>query len=165
MVFFRKAKTLKGQCHETFCFRFFPWITFPQAPENNIRVILNFFENSQVKVRPVWNLPPVAKLSAVSTTPAVNLPPVSTILAANFATSSTCVLDTGGKKWEQYQAADTLNWSWRQKHFMFTLLPNGVQTKLLKFFSFEIFSIYHRCQQHRWWTLSREYLRKFLEKF
>ncbi len=46
--------TLKGQCHEIFCFRFFSWITFPQAPENNIRVISNFFENSrrysQVKV-------------------------------------------------------------------------------------------------------------------
>ncbi len=45
---------LKGQCHEISCFRFFSWITFPQAPENNIRVILNFFENSwrysQVKV-------------------------------------------------------------------------------------------------------------------
>ncbi len=45
---------LKGQCHEIFCFRFFSWITFPQAPDNNIRIISNFFENlrrySQVKV-------------------------------------------------------------------------------------------------------------------
>jgi hypothetical protein len=48
---------------------------------------------------------------------------------------------------------------------MFTLLPKGVQTKLLKFFSLKIFSIYHRCQRHRWCTLSREYLRKFLKKF
>ncbi len=37
---------LKGQCHEIFCFRFFSWITFPQAPENNTRVISNFFKNS-----------------------------------------------------------------------------------------------------------------------
>ncbi len=47
-------KCLKGQCHEIFCFRFFSWITFPQAPDNNIRIISNFFENSrrysQVKV-------------------------------------------------------------------------------------------------------------------
>ncbi len=35
-------RNLKGQCHEIFCFRFFSWITFPQAPENNIRVISNF---------------------------------------------------------------------------------------------------------------------------
>ncbi len=46
--------SLKGQCHEIFCFRFLSWITFPQAPDNNIRIISNFFENSrrysQVKV-------------------------------------------------------------------------------------------------------------------
>ncbi len=30
---------LKGQCHEIFFFRFFSWITFPQAPENKSRVI------------------------------------------------------------------------------------------------------------------------------
>ncbi len=34
---------LKGQCKEVFCFMFFPWIIFPQAPANNIRVISNFF--------------------------------------------------------------------------------------------------------------------------
>jgi len=39
--------SLKGQCHEIFCFRFFSSITFLQAPENNIRVISNLFENSQ----------------------------------------------------------------------------------------------------------------------
>ncbi len=39
--------SLKGQCHEFFCSRFFPWNIFPQAPENNTRVISNFFENSQ----------------------------------------------------------------------------------------------------------------------
>ncbi len=39
--------SLKGQCHEIFCFRFFSWITFPQAPENNIRIILNFFASSR----------------------------------------------------------------------------------------------------------------------
>ncbi len=29
---------LKGKCHEIFCFRFFSWITFPQAPDNYITV-------------------------------------------------------------------------------------------------------------------------------
>ncbi len=33
---------LKGQCHEIFCYRF-----FSLAPENNSRVISNFFENSR----------------------------------------------------------------------------------------------------------------------
>jgi hypothetical protein len=32
----------KGQCHEIFCFSFFSWIIFIQAPENNIRIIVNF---------------------------------------------------------------------------------------------------------------------------
>jgi hypothetical protein len=51
---------LKGQCHEIFCFRFFSGITFPQAPDNNSRIISNFFENSrrysQVKVHHRWQI-------------------------------------------------------------------------------------------------------------
>jgi hypothetical protein len=38
---------LKGQCHEIFDFWFISWISFPQAPEYNIRVVSNFFENSR----------------------------------------------------------------------------------------------------------------------
>ncbi len=49
-----RLRALKGQCHKIFRFRFFSWITFPQAPDNNIRIFSNFFENSrrysQVKV-------------------------------------------------------------------------------------------------------------------
>jgi hypothetical protein len=48
---------------------------------------------------------------------------------------------------------------------MLTVLPKGVQTKLLKFFSLKIFPICHRCQRHRWCTLSREYHHKFSKKF
>ncbi len=100
---------LNGQCHEIFCFRFFSWITFPQAPENNIRVILIFFENSRHRQRHQWQIWPRwqirgtrvkdtgGKLPPVSTTLAANLPPVTTTPAANFATSSACVVDTGGK--------------------------------------------------------------------
>ena len=51
---------LKGQCHEVFCFRFYSWITFPQAPEYIIRVVSNFFENSrrnsQLKVCHRWQM-------------------------------------------------------------------------------------------------------------
>jgi hypothetical protein len=35
-------QVLKGQCHEIFCFRFFSYIIFLQAPENDTRVISNF---------------------------------------------------------------------------------------------------------------------------
>ncbi len=37
--------------------------------------------------------------------------------------------------------------------------------KLLKFFWLKIFFIYHRCQRHRWSTLSCEYFREFSKKF
>ena len=103
---------LKGQCHKIFCFRFFSYITFPQAPDNNIRIISNFFENfrrySQVKVhhqyqRHRWQrhrqqdchryqrhrrkiFPP---FSLVLLIPAAKLPPVSTIPAANLPPVST----------------------------------------------------------------------------
>ncbi len=42
-----KMFSLKRQCHKIFCFRFFSWIIFPQAPENKVRVISIFFENSR----------------------------------------------------------------------------------------------------------------------
>ncbi len=78
---------------------------------------------------------------------------------------ATGVVDTGGKQWDQYQAADTLKWTWRQKCiYVLTLLSKGVQTKLLKFFWLKIFLICHRCQQHWWSTLSCEYLREFSKK-
>jgi len=43
---------------------------------------------------------------------------------------TTGINDTGGKQWEQYQAADTLKWTWRQNCiYKLTLLPKGVKTK------------------------------------
>ncbi len=48
---------------------------------------------------------------------------------------------------------------------MLTLLSKGVPTKLLKFFSLKIFFICHRCQRHRWSSLSCEYFREFSKKF
>ncbi len=132
---------LKEQRHEIFCKWFFSWISFPPAPEYPIRTVTNFFENSQrysqVKVhhryqRHRWQ--------------AAKLPPVSTTPAANFATSFTSVVDTGGKfaagvndtggkQWGQYQAADTLNVNLMQNFiYMVILLSKDVPTKLLKFF-------------------------------
>ncbi len=39
----REENVFKGQCYLIFGFIFFSLITFPQAPENDIRVISNFF--------------------------------------------------------------------------------------------------------------------------
>ncbi len=112
--------SLKGQCHEIFCLRFFSWITFTQAPDNNIRIISNFFENSlrysQVKVHhrcqrhrrqilppvPLVLLTPVENLPPVSTIPAASLPPVLLTPVANNWNNirlQTPESDTGGKPW------------------------------------------------------------------
>ncbi len=157
---------LKGQCHEIFFFWFFLWISFPSAPEYPIRTISNFFENSrrysQVKVhhqcqRHRWPICYRCQRRRWQVATGIN------DTGGKFAAG---VVDTGGKWWEQYQAADTLKWIWRQKFiYMVTLLPKGAQTKLLKFFCLKIFSICHRCRWHRWCTLSREYLREFSKKF
>ncbi len=166
---------LKGQCHEIFCF-WFPFMNqFPLSPWVYYSGRFEFFRKfSEIFADQGW-------------------PPVSTTPAANFATSFTSVVDTGGKfatgvndaggqfatcvkdtggklatgvkdiggkQWEQYQAADTSKWTWRQKFiYMLSLLSKGVPTKL------EIFFICHRCQRHRWSTLSCEYLREFSKKF
>ncbi len=86
-------KTLKGQCHEIFCFRFFSWITFPQAPENNTRVITNF-SNICGDIRKSRCTTGVndngGKLPPVSTTPAANLPQASLTQVANNGTISGC---------------------------------------------------------------------------
>ncbi len=82
-------RILKGTVSRDFLLQVFSWITFP-APENNIRVISNFFENSwrhsQVKVHHRYQrhrrqiLQPV---TLVLLTPVANLLSVSTIPAAN----------------------------------------------------------------------------------
>ncbi len=38
------SQTLKGQCHEIFCFRFFSWISFPQPQSIPLRPFRNFVE-------------------------------------------------------------------------------------------------------------------------
>ncbi len=106
---------LKGQCHESFCFLFLSWISFPPAPEYHIRTLLIFFENSrrysQVKVHHWYQRhrrqittgigatgvndtggkfaagvnDTGGNLPPVSTTPAANLPPVSMTPVANIS--------------------------------------------------------------------------------
>ncbi len=165
---------LKGQCHEIFCFRFFSRITLPQAPENNTRVILNFFKSR--------------------CTTGVN--DIAGKIAAGFNDTggkfATGINDTSGKFchqfclccWHRWQICHWCHSPWWQimetisgcRHlkvnlkakiyiYMLTLLPIGFETNLLKFFWFKIFSICHRCKWHQWCTLSREYLREFSKKF
>jgi hypothetical protein len=92
---------VKGTVSQDFLLQVFSLITFPKAPDNNIRINSNFFGNSrrysQVKVhhqcqRHRWQIchPGVNDtggiLLPVSKTLAANLPPVSTTPAANITT-------------------------------------------------------------------------------
>ncbi len=43
----QRVRTLKGQCHEIFDFRFSTWFSFPQAHNYTIGAVSNFFENSR----------------------------------------------------------------------------------------------------------------------
>jgi hypothetical protein len=70
---------LKDSVTRFVCFRFFSRIIFPQAPENNVRLISIFFENSRRYSQVEGAIP-------VSTTPTVN-----------FAIGTAGVVDTGGK--------------------------------------------------------------------
>ncbi len=115
--------SFKGQCQETFCFRFLPWIIFPQAPEKNITGILNFFENLwrylQVKVRYryQWHQRQILLLVLL----------VSLIPEANFPMQSMTPVANNGKK---YQTADILKWTCRKTIiYMLILLHKGVPKK------------------------------------
>ncbi len=83
----------------------------PTTPSANLPSVANHGNNIRL-LRPVVLV--LLIRVAMLLTPVANLPPVSTTPAANFATSFTSVVDTGskfatgGKSWEQYQAAETL---------------------------------------------------------
>ncbi len=83
----QRRGTLKGQCHEIFCFWFFHESVSPPSPRVSHQDRFEFFRKfaeifASDGAPPVW------------TTPVANLPPVSTTPAANFATSFASFVDT-----------------------------------------------------------------------
>ncbi len=82
-VIFDCSLFFKGVWHEIFDFRFFSWISVPQAPMYSFGAVLNFFENSRRYSRINIYRGVNVNCSAVSTTPAKNLSPVSTTPAIN----------------------------------------------------------------------------------
>ncbi len=83
----------KWQCHEIFCIMFFSRNIFLKAPENNIRVISIFFENSrrysQVMVHHRNQRHHGKFATAINDT------------GGKFSTGRAGVGETGGKEWEQ----------------------------------------------------------------
>ncbi len=71
---FVNVVSLKGQCHEIFDFRFFTWISFPQAPDCTVS---NFFrklaEIFAAQGAPPVSLTPMANLPQLSWIPVVHL--------------------------------------------------------------------------------------------
>ncbi len=127
------SSILKGQCHEIFCFRFFSWITFPQVPDNNIRIISNFFKNSrrysQVKVhhrcqRHRWQICHQCQWHRWQITAGIN--------DGKFATG---INDTGGKFCHQFPLC-----CWHRWQIMGTIsgcrhLKVNLQTKIYTYVS------------------------------
>ncbi len=103
--------SFKGTVSRDFLLLVFLWKSFPPAPEYPIRTVSNFFENSrrysQVKMhhrcqRHRWQICHRCQWHRWQIAAGINdtggkFPPVSTTPAANFATSSPCAVDTGGK--------------------------------------------------------------------
>ncbi len=154
-----EKSALKGQCHEIFCFWFFFMNQFPPQPQSIPVGPFQIFSKNRGDILKSRCTTGINDNGGVLLIPVANLPPESTIpvsichryrwLRWQIATgiNDTCgkfatgVVDTGGKQWEQYQAADTLKWTWRQKFIcMLTLLSKGIPTKLFKFSWLKIFS-------------------------
>ena len=126
-------------------------------------------------------LPPV---SLVLLIPVTNLPPATTIPAANLLLVST----TSVANCHQYQRHRRQICHRCQQHRwqtmvlisgcrylkvnlkakMYICVTSTIQrcpNKIIQIFLIEDFFICHRCQRHRWSTLSCEYLREFSKKF
>ncbi len=92
---------LKGQCHKIFCFSFFPCIIFPQAPENNFRVISNFLKISRSYIRKSRCTNGIIDTGG-------NLATGFNDAGGRFAAGVNCtsIIVTGGKYREHYQTAE-----------------------------------------------------------
>ncbi len=151
---------IKGTVSRDFLLQVFSWITFPQAPENNIRVISNFSENllrySQVKVHHRCQLHRWQIAAGINNT------------GGKFATG---INNTGGKFchqfrlccWHRWQIMGTISGCRHIKVNMKAKIYIYVNSttlrcpnKIIKIFLLENF--FH-------FPLSCEYLREFSKKF
>ncbi len=139
---------LKGKVSRDFLLLVFFINQSPPPPQSIPSWPLQFFQKFP-EIFASQGAPPV------STPPVANLSPVSTTSVANWPG----INNTGGKQWEQYRTADTLKWTWKQK-FIYMFQKVSQQN----YYNFSDWRFFFICR-HQWWTLSSEYLRKFLKKF
>jgi hypothetical protein len=85
-------------------------------------------------------------LLLVSTTPVANLPPVSMTPAANFATGTTGVVDTGGQFCHRYQQQQRLQWCTLSCQYL-REFKKKIETALMRYSGV-------------WWKLIHEKTRK-----
>ncbi len=94
----------KGTVLRVFLLRFFfSEIIFPQAPENNTKIILNFS-----KVRRDIHKSRCTIGITVSTTPVANFAIGTTSVVDTSVEFASSVNDAGRKIWEQYLTTDTV---------------------------------------------------------
>ncbi len=122
-----RNNVLKRQCHKIFCFRFFSWIIIPQAPENNTRVISNFFRKF-AEIFASQGAPPVSTkwwqichrcqqhrekiyLYANSTTQSCPKEIMKTFLIEDFLHLPPGVNNTGGAPWAANISPNFQNWN------------------------------------------------------
>ncbi len=177
--------TLKGQCHEIFCFWFFSWTSFPQASDYTIKAVSNFFENSRryshLKVchrcqktfkqknfnNLVWT--PLGSRVNIYVNFCLqvhfkvsaawycchNLPPVSLIPVAICHR----------RRWHRWQICRRRRWHRWQICRRYRWHRWQICRRYLNNTSENGGKICHRCRWYRWCTLTREYLSEFSKKF
>ncbi len=166
---YSKLKVLKGQCHEIFCFWFFLLVSFPPSLEYPIRTVSNFFENSrrylQVKVHHHYQRHRWQNCRRYQWHRRQILPPVLLVLLIPVAICHRCQRH----QWQNMvtiSGCRLLKVNLKAKIYIFVnSTTQRCPNKIIKNFCLKIFSICHRCQRHRWCTLSRENLRTFSKKF
>ncbi len=108
--------SLKGQCHEIFCFWFFSWISFPPPKVfhlDRFEFFRKFAEIFASQGAPPISMTPVANLPPLSTTPATKLPPVSTTPVANLPpVSATPVANCQRYQRHRRQICHRCRWHW-----------------------------------------------------
>ncbi len=161
-------RSLKGQCHEIFCFWSFSWISFPPAPEYSLKAVSNFFENSrrylQLKVchrcqRHRWQMEKISNQKNFNNFVWSPLGSRGNIYI-NFCLQAHLQV-SAARYCSHYLPPVSMTPVANLPPVPVSLIPvaNLLPVSLIPA------AICHRCLWHRWCTLTCEYIREFSKKF